>query len=52
MERVEEIMHGSLLSFNNRTKKEPEMTDRYYSISADLTAEVRHSEPKSLVRGE
>lgn len=40
MERAEEIMRGSLLSVNNsRTKKEPEMTVRYYISSADLTAE-------------
>lgn len=33
-------MRGSLLSVNNsRTKKEPEMTVRYYISSADLTAE-------------
>ena len=37
---TEEIMRGSLLSVNNsRTKKEPEMTVRYYISSADLTAE-------------
>ena len=39
MERAEEIMRGSLLSVHNsRTKKEPEMTVRYYISSADLTA--------------
>ncbi|STM07687.1 H repeat-associated protein [Escherichia coli] len=40
MERAEEIMRGSLLSVHNsRTKKELEMTVRYYISSADLTAE-------------